>query len=77
MVADPDLCEKLPRAVRTCVEADQLQAALRLLICWQYLAEDPVAVVEGAVKEHPALSQEEMAGYLVEQVREWGRLDVY
>lgn len=77
MVVDPDLCAKLPGAVRTCVEADQLQAALRLLICWQYLAEDPVAVVEAAVKEHPALAEEEMAGYLVEQVREWGRLDVY
>lgn len=77
MVVDPDLCEKLPMAVRTCVEADQLQAALRLLICWQYLAEDPVTVVEAAMKEHPALAEEEMAGYLVEQVREWGRLDVY
>lgn len=77
MVVDPDLCEKLPGAIRICVETGHLQAALRLLICHQYLADDPVAVVDAMMKEHPALADDEMAAYLVEHVREWGRLDVY
>lgn len=77
MVVDPGLREKLPAAIRTCVEADQLQAALRLLICYQYLAEDPVDAVDETMREHPTLADEEMASYLVEHVHEWGRLDVY
>lgn len=77
MVVDPDLCQKLPGAVRICMEAGQLQAALRLVICYQYLADDPVAIVDAMMKEHPTLAEDEMAGYLVEHVHEWGRLDVY
>lgn len=77
MVVDPDLCEKLPSAIRICVEAEQLQAALRLVICYQYLVEDPVTAVDAIMKKYPRLAEDEMAGYLVEHVREWGRLDVY
>lgn len=77
MVVDPNLCQKLPGAVRICMEAGQLQAALRLVICYQYLADDPVAIVDAMMKEHPTLAHDEMAGYLVEHVHEWGRLDVY
>lgn len=77
MVVDADLRQKLPGAVRICVEAGHLEAALRLVICYQYLADDPMAVVDAMIKEHPALADEEMTGYLVEHVREWGRLDVY
>ncbi|WP_104044325.1 DUF4365 domain-containing protein [Arthrobacter sp. ZGTC412] len=77
MVVDPDLCQKLPGAIGICVAAGQLQAALRLVICYQYLADDSVAVVDAMMEEHPRLAEEEMAGYLVEQVHEWGRLDVY
>jgi hypothetical protein len=37
MVVDPELCSKLPAAIRTCVEAGRIQAAVRLLICYRYL----------------------------------------
>jgi hypothetical protein len=77
MVVDPDLCQKLPGAIGICVAAGKLQAALRLVICYQYLADDSVAVVDAMMEEHPRLAEEEMAGYLVEHVHEWGRLDVY
>lgn len=77
MVVDPDLRQKLPGAIGICMAAGQLQAALRLVICYQYLADDPVAVVDAIMVEHPRLAEDEMAGYLVEHVHEWGRLDVY
>lgn len=77
MVVDPDLCQKLPSAIRICVDAGQLQAALRLVICFQYLADDPLAVVNSIMGEHPTLAEVELAVHLVEHVREWGRLDVY
>ncbi|MCA4757074.1 DUF4365 domain-containing protein [Mycolicibacterium fortuitum] len=77
MVVDPDLCQKLPGAIRICVEADQLQAALRLVICYQYLVDDPVAVVDAIMKEYPPLAADEMSGWIVEHLHEWGRIDVY
>lgn len=77
MVVDPELRRKLPAAIAICVEAGHVQAALRLLICHQYLAEDPVGVVDATMKEHPALADDEVGGYLVEHVHEWGRIDVY
>ncbi|MDM2421333.1 Uncharacterised protein [Mycobacteroides abscessus subsp. abscessus] len=77
MVVDPDLYQKLPGAIRICVEADHLQAALRLVICYQYLADDPVAIVDAIMKEYPSLAAAEAAGWIVEHLHEWGRIDVY
>lgn len=77
MVVDPDLCQKLPGAIRICVEADHLQAALRLVVCYQYLADDPVAVVHAIMQEYPSLAATEAAGWIVEHLHEWGRIDVY
>jgi hypothetical protein len=57
--------------------ADYLRAAIRLTVCYQYLAKDPVAAVDSIMQEYPALADDEMAGYLVEHVHKWGRLDVY
>ncbi|WP_240431172.1 DUF4365 domain-containing protein [Mycobacterium kyogaense] len=77
MVVDPDLCQKLPGALRICVEADQLQAALRLVICYQYLVEDPASTVDAIMKKYPSLAADGMAGWIVEHLHEWGRIDVY
>lgn len=77
MVVDPNLSEKLPAAIRICVKAEQFQAALRLVICYQYLAEDPVATVDAIMQKHPSLAETEIADCIVEHVHEWGWLDVY
>ncbi len=77
MMVDPDLCRKLPGAIRICVEADHLQAALRLVICYQYLVEDPVATVDAIMKKYPSLATDKMAGWIVEHLHEWGRIDIY
>lgn len=77
MVVDPKLSDKLPAAIRICVEVEQFRAALRLVICYQYLAEDPVAAVDAIMQKHPSLADDEMAGWIVEYLHEWGRLDVY
>ena len=58
MVMDPDLRRKLPSAIGICVAAGQLQAALRLEIWYQHLADDPVAVVDAMMEEHPRLAEE-------------------
>lgn len=77
MVVDPDLCQKLPGAIRICVEAGHLQSALRLVICYQYLVEDPVSTIDAIMKKYPSLAADEMAGWIVEHLHEWGRIDVY
>ena len=77
MVIDPDLCGKLPVAIRNAVDAGQIQAAVRLLVCYQYLADDPVADVDAIMRAHPALAENEMASWIVEELQERGRFDVY
>lgn len=77
MVIDPELCSKLPAAVRTSVDAGRIQAAVRLLVCYQYLAENPLAGVNAILNEHPELAEDEMAGWLVRELNEWGGLNVY
>ena len=67
-VMDPDLRRKLPSAIGICDAVGQLQAALRLEICYQHLADDPTAVVDAMMEEHPRLAEEEMAGYLAQHV---------
>jgi hypothetical protein len=60
MVLDPELCSKLPAAIRTCVEAGRIKAAVRLLICYQYLTDNPVADVDAIMAANPALAEDEM-----------------
>lgn len=77
MVVDPNLCEKLPDAIRICVHSGHLQAAIRLLVCHQYLADDPLCVVEEAMRQYPTLAAEDMTRMLEDWIHKWGRLDVY
>jgi len=77
MVVDPELCSKLPAAIRSCVEAGWSQAAIRLVVCYQYLTDNPVADVDAVMAAHPALAENEMAGWVVEELHERGRFPVY
>jgi hypothetical protein len=77
MVVDPELCSKLPAAIRSCVEAGWIQAAIRLVVCYQYLTDNPVADVDAVMAAHPALAENEMAGWVVEELHERGRFPVY
>ncbi|HEY8685663.1 MAG TPA: DUF4365 domain-containing protein [Chloroflexota bacterium] len=77
MVVDPELRPKLPSAIRAATATGRIQAAVRLLICLQYLADDPLGEVDALVRAHPSLAQDEMARLVVEQLREHGRFDVY
>ncbi len=77
MVIDPGLRDKLPAAIRTCVEVGDTRAALRLLICLQYLADDAVQTVEEIIATYPPLAHDEMSAFLLEEVREHGWVDVY
>ena len=77
LVVDPDLSEKLPVAIAVCVEAGEIESAVRLLVCHQYLAEDPGAVVSEALLTHPTLANDEMACLLAQEIQEHGRVSVY
>lgn len=77
MVVDPELHAKLPSAIRRAVEAGRMKAAVRLLVCLQYLADDPVAEVDTLIQAHPSLAQHEMARVVVEHLHDHGRFDVY
>ena len=77
MVVDPELHGKLPSAIRAAIETGRIKAAVRLLICLQYLADDPVSEVDALIHANPSLAQHEMARVVVEHLHEHGRLDVY
>jgi hypothetical protein len=77
MVVDPELCSNLPAAIRTCVEAGRIQAAVRLLVCYQYLTDNPVADVDAIMAANPALAEDEMASWVVEELHEHGSFPVY
>jgi Domain of unknown function (DUF4365) len=73
MVVDPDLRHTLPRAIRSAIETNRLQTAVRLLMCFQYVADDPVDDVSAVLSENPPLAQEEAAEWIMEELRQSGR----
>ena len=58
------------------VETGRIQAAVRLLICYQYLTDNPVADVDAIMSANPALAEDEMAGWVVEELRKHGSFPV-
>ncbi|MBB3602787.1 hypothetical protein FHT40_002448 [Mycolicibacterium sp. BK556] len=77
LVVDPALCNKLPSAIRAAMEAARTRAAVRLLICFQYLTESPEQDVDELIAATPGLRDVEDVGWVVEHLRKWGRFDVY
>lgn len=77
MAVDPGLCSKLPAAIRTCVDTGKVEAAVRLLICYQFLTDDPIADVDVILAQNPALAEHEMIGWIVEELHLSGRFPVY
>lgn len=77
MAIDPGLRAKLSTAIHNCVEAGWMQAAIRLVICLQFLADEPVADVDAIMAANPALARGEMASWVVEELYKYGRLPVY
>jgi hypothetical protein len=71
------LVRQASRGHTNCSRAGQIQAAVRLLVCYQHLAGDPVADVDAIMRAHPALGENEMASWIVEELEERGRFDVY
>lgn len=77
MVIDPGLCARLPAAIRACVEDERIEAAVRLLVCYQYLTDDPADDVDAIVRTHPELLDDEMGRLVVAHLHEWGRFPIY
>jgi hypothetical protein len=74
MVIDPELCSRLPAAIRACVEADRIQAAVRLLVCYQFLTGDwpgeTCAAAAGAAQAAHEREQQHRRRHLRNVVRE-------
>jgi hypothetical protein len=77
LVSDPALCGKLHTAVGSAMEAGRTRAAVRLLICFQYLTESPREDVDQLIAATPGLGDIEEVAWIVEHLREWGRFEVY
>src|SRR5947199_384619 len=52
LAEDPNLLRSVPMAIDLALTREELDAAFRLLIIYQYLAEDPLVVVKDALDRH-------------------------
>jgi len=77
MVMDPEILRKLRLATKFAVDEEKLDAAARLLICYQWMADEPLADVLNLLDEVPRLGTHQWVGILLGELREHGRIDVY
>lgn len=77
MTMDPDLTFRLPHAVRLAVAEKKTDAAVRLLICFQAIADHPLADVLELLDSIPSLAGHEWVNLLLVELEDHGRVDVY
>ncbi len=77
LIEDPDLRTVVPAAMKLAVEMDDVDAAFRLLVIHQYLAENPLEAAQAALDQHPSLRSHCYSGELIDQIAEFGHVDVY
>lgn len=76
MTADPELHRVLPRAIRCSVEDGRIETAVRLLMCFQAVAEHVPADVDAVVHECPDLLDNEFVPAILEMTRN-GRTSLF
>jgi len=77
LVEDPLLRATLPHSLPIALSAGNLEAAFRLLILIQYLANDAYAAAEEALAQNPALQAHWFTAEFMEQIAESGFVAVY
>lgn len=77
MAMDPELRRTLRLATKYAVDEGKLDAAARLLICYQWMADEPLADALALLREVPPLNTHHWVGILLEELREHGRLTPY
>jgi len=73
----PDCVRALRRAVKVAVEERKMDAAVRLLVCFQWLVEDPGQEIRILLAEVPELDGHEHVNWLVEVIDRDGRVVIY
>lgn len=64
-------------ALSLTVERRQMDAAYRILVALQWLAEDPMKAVTDALTDHPKLNGREDVNMLIEYIEHWGACQPY
>ena len=77
LVVDPTLFMSVHAAIGLALAREELDAAFRLLIIYQYLADDSLTAVKDALIQYPQLRSHEFTNDLVQQIANSGRMDVY
>lgn len=77
MVMDPEILSVLRLATRLAADEGRLDAASRLLICYQWMADEPLNDVLALLDEVPQLRSHHWVPILLGELEEHGRIDVY
>ncbi|AND17177.1 hypothetical protein A6122_2053 [Rathayibacter tritici] len=77
MAVDPLLQGSLERAVKLAVIERRIDAAVRMLICFQWLAANPLDELTKLLQATPELSGHETVNELLNLIELHGRVDIY
>lgn len=77
LAPDPDLRRLAREAVGLTLEAGDLDAAFRLLVIAQYVADDPAQEADEVLRRHPDLLAHELTASLTEELLRSGEVPVY
>lgn len=77
MAMDPEILRVLRLATKLAADEGRLDAAARLLVCYQWIADDPLIDVHMLLDEVPQLRSHDWIPILIGELKEHGRIDVY
>jgi hypothetical protein len=77
LIEDPDLRSTILPAIGLALNVEDLEAAFRLLVIHQYLADDPLVAAREAIALHPGVGEHAYTHELLQQIAEFGFINVY
>jgi hypothetical protein len=77
LASDPDLPSSVPAAMALAAEKNDVDAAFRLLVIHQYLADDPLSAAKAALERYPILHSHFYGDELIQMITDFGRIDLY
>jgi hypothetical protein len=77
LIEDPDLRSAVLPAIGLALNVEDLEAAFQLLVIHQYLAEDPLVAARESIALHPGVREHVYTRELLQQIAEFGFVDVY
>ena len=77
LIEDRDLRSAVLPAIGLALNVEDLEAAFRLLVIHQYLADDALTAAHEAIAAHPGIRKHDYVDEFLQQIAEFGFVNVY